>query len=158
MVKELSFSLRVEGCSARVRHCGAERPPAQLHRYIGPAPSAAERQAFPACRPGRPQDLHNAVYVGSAAMEAYHREANQDLHVTVSPWGSEEPATQTRTVSFTMPIKAPDFIKRSIGADRMRVQESQRLAWGADGKQRSFTVCSEPVLEVGMQGLGVYGG
>ncbi|GLC38736.1 hypothetical protein PLESTB_001455300 [Pleodorina starrii] len=87
----------------------------------------------------------NVVYEKPEATERYHTNFNSSTSTSVTPWVSCQ-----RTVNFTMPLRLPDFLKRTVGLDSVAVTEVQRVVWHGGG---SFTVSSETSI-TNMMGAG----
>lgn len=77
----------------------------------------------------------------------------QDDNVEVTEW-----VEGVRTVTFSTPTGMPDFIRRMVGVDVIRVAERQMVVWAG---MHQFTVSSETnVLNItgGMRDEGGGGG
>ena len=63
--------------------------------------------------------------------------------MSIGEWAADQ-----RTLSFTTPVDAPAMVKRMIGKDSMRVLETQRRRFGADGSA-AMTSLPEPDMPGG---------
>ncbi len=77
-----------------------------------------------------------AVYAGAEPTAAYHAAVNKDPTAQVTPWQEG-----VRSVTFTMPLQAPDFVKRIANIDSVSVRETQAVVWSGAGEAGRQSCC-----------------
>lgn len=80
----------------------------------------------------------NIVYEQPSCMVAFHRAIN-GCDAVVTPWSDG-----LRTVSFSMAMNVPDFVKRMLSVDAIKVEETQVVLWTTT---QSFTISSSTKVQ-----------
>ncbi|KAK9845934.1 hypothetical protein WJX81_006409 [Elliptochloris bilobata] len=93
------------------------------------------------CIPGLPvQDMH-VVTADPETMALYHKVVHQSKQVQIEPWQTEHSAEgyhRRRTVTYTQPIRGPEWFRRLCGYANMRFMDAHEATYSAAADTLTF--------------------
>eukprot|EP00246_Nothoceros_aenigmaticus_P007381 TRINITY_DN21137_c0_g1_i1.p1 TRINITY_DN21137_c0_g1~~TRINITY_DN21137_c0_g1_i1.p1 ORF type:complete len:314 (+),score=55.72 TRINITY_DN21137_c0_g1_i1:198-1139(+) len=87
----------------------------------------------------QPQAAFSFLFGDHRFIKKYHKEVNEDPNAEVSSWSADG----RRSVRFSAPLNAPAVVNKLVGADSLKVTETQEYTRSGN----YFKITSDPVIE-----------